>query len=85
MKLVGNGDSTPENVTEMHFKELIEVMRKSTGTDLNSWNDSLADDNCAFEKIILTSFNFGLTSPKQIRVFFEEILSFASSSLLFWD
>lgn len=82
MKYFGEGHRNIDDVIDAQIRELIDVMRKGATEETNSWNDPLSDDNCSFEKIMLTSLNFGLTSPRQIRWFFEELLTFASEQLL---
>ena len=79
------GENSPRHLDEIldtQFDKLLEVIRKGSSSDTNSWNDTVGDDNCSFEKIMLSSFNFGLKKPKQIRVFFETLVTFASEPLL---
>ena len=84
MTYVGE-NNTPRNMDQIindQFRELINVIKRDASIDTNSWNDALGDDNCSFEKIMLTSLNFGLKAPRQIRSFLEELLTFASEPLL---
>lgn len=79
------GENSPRNFDEIlnpQFDKLLDVIKKGSMSDTNSWNDTVGDDNCSFEKIMLSSFNFGLKKPKQIRSFFETIVTFASEPLL---
>ena len=82
MRYCGADERKVEQIVQSQFTKLLEVMRKRNCQEVSSWNDPLVDDNCSFEKVFLSSFNFGVESPSDIRWIFEEILTFASEALL---
>ena len=75
------GDQTLDQYFEGQFREISNCL-KQRHLDNTSARSDQSEDNAILEKLLLSSFNFGLTSPRQIRKFFEDIVTWASEALL---
>ena len=75
------GDQSLDQYLEEQFRQISECL-KARHLDNASARSDQSEDNAILEKLLLSSFNFGLTSPRQIRSFFEGMVLWASEPLL---